>query len=179
MKYVALLRGINVGGNAKVEMPRLKQVFEKAGCQQVATYINSGNVIFADDRSAKEFVKLLEKAIADEFGLQVPVVLRDAEAIHKLCQEIPASYTNDTQQKTDVLFLWENIDKPEVIKQIVFKPEIERVRYVAGALVWNIDRVNATRGSTAKLVSNQLYKSMTIRNINTVRKLDALLAKLS
>lgn len=175
MIYVALLRGINVGGKAKVEMPRLKQVFESVGCQNVSTYINSGNVIFADDRSSEDLTKLLEAAIEAEFSLAVPVVIRSQANIHKLCTEIPADWTNDTQQKTDVMFLWPNIDSPDIIEKVAINPDIENARYIDGALIWNIDRAHVTRGGGIKLIKTDLYKSMTIRNINTVRKLDEMM----
>src|SRR5512133_3792079 len=105
MIYVALLRGINVGGNAKVEMPRLKKTFEVLDCQNVSTYINSGNVIFADDRSPEVLKRKIEEAIEREFGLKISVVLRDSENIAMLCQEIPENWTNDNKLKTDVMFL--------------------------------------------------------------------------
>jgi uncharacterized protein (DUF1697 family) len=68
MVYVALLRGINVGGKNKVEMKRLKAVFEAAGMESVRTYISSGNVIFSSSiRSKARLAKLLEEAIAKRF----------------------------------------------------------------------------------------------------------------
>ncbi len=178
MVYVALLRGINVGGNAKVEMPRLKAVFASLGCENVLTYINSGNVIFSDSRPPKELVPLAEKAILKEFGLPVRVVLRDLPNIEKLCREIPASWTNDTGQKTDVMFLWDEIDNKEILNKVVVNPEIENARYIDGALVWNIGRENVTRGGGIKLIKTDVYPHMTIRNINTVRKLHELMLML-
>lgn len=178
MVYVALLRGINVGGNTKVEMPRLKALFEKSGSKKVSTYINSGNVIFEDTRTVQEFVPLIEKAIAKEFGLNVRVILRDRENIKKLCQEIPDEWTNDKEQKTDVLFLWDEIDSPEIMSKIKINPAIEKALYIDGALVWNIGRENITRGGGIKLIKTDFYKHMTARNINTVRKLNQLLQKL-
>jgi uncharacterized protein (DUF1697 family) len=171
MVYVALLRGINVGGKAKVEMPKLKLAFESLGCENVSTYINSGNVIFSDKRPAKELVPLTETAIAKDFGLEVRVVLRNLENIQKLCREIPARWTNDSQQKTDVLFLWDEIDSADILDKVVINPEIENARYIAGALVWNIGRENVTKGGGVKLIKTDFYRHMTARNINTVRKL--------
>jgi uncharacterized protein (DUF1697 family) len=178
LTYVALLRGINVGGKAKVEMPRLKACFEALGCQQVSTYINSGNVIFRDERSAAELVPLIEAAIHKTFDLLVKVVLRDLAHIQKLCKEIPADWTNDTQLKTDVMFLWQEIDDPSILDKVKINPKLENVRYVDGALVWNIGRQNVTRGNGVKLIKTDLYRHMTIRNINTVRKLGDLMEKL-
>lgn len=175
MIYAALLRGINVGGNSRIEMPRLKKIFESVGCANVVTYINSGNVVFQDDRPKTELGPLIEEGIRQEFGLDVPVLLRDQASVNKLCQEIPEDWTNDSQMRTDVLFLWDKYDAPEVLDKIIYKPEIERVRYMTGAVVWNVDRENVTRGSMVKLVGSDLYKHMTIRNINTVRKLNDLM----
>lgn len=158
-----------------MEMPRLKAVFEKQGCQDVVTYINSGNVIFSDTRAADELEPLLEKAIAAEFGLAVPVVLRDQANIAKLCREIPEAWTNDSQLKTDVMFLWKEINGPDILQKVVIKPDIEKVIYIYGALVWNIGRQNVARGGGLKLIKTELYKQMTVRNINTVRKLNQLM----
>lgn len=175
MVYVALLRGINVGGNSKIEMPRLKSLFENLGCKNVSTYINSGNVIFRDDRSPDELEAVIEAGIEKEFGLKVRVVLRDAENIGKLCQEVPADWANDKEQKTDVLFLWDEIDDGDILNKIRINPQIENVLYVDGALVWNIGRENVTRGGGIKLIKSEFYKHMTARNINTVRKLNELM----
>ncbi|HYH36258.1 MAG TPA: DUF1697 domain-containing protein [Candidatus Saccharimonadales bacterium] len=176
MVYVALLRGINVGGKSRVEMARLKIVFENLGCGNISTYINSGNVIFTDDRPIKKLTPLIEQAVAEEFKLAVPVVLRDRPDIEKLCQKIPADWTNDLAQRTDVLFLWDEIDSEDVMQKIRLNPDIETARYLPGALVWNIGRENVTRGGMARLIGTDVYKLMTIRNINTVRKLNELMA---
>lgn len=178
MIYVALLRGINVGGKNRVEMARLKKTFETAGCEQVATYINSGNVVFSDKRSVKILQPLLAKAIAADLGFSVPLILRDQANIKAACQKIPADWTNDTEYRTDVIFLWDAIDDKTVIDKVLHNPAIENLRYLPGALVWNTERKNVRKGSLVKLIENSLYKSMTIRNINTVRKLNALMSGL-
>lgn len=175
MIYVALLRGINVGGNNKVEMAQLKVVFEALGGIDVRTYINSGNVIFKDERTVKVLEPLIEAAIEARFGFKVRIVLRDSQNIAMLCKEIPASWTNDTEQRTDVLFLWDEVDSADAMKQMVIKPEIENVRYLPGAIIWNIGRQNVARGSGVKIIGTDLYKHMTGRNINTVRKLNQLM----
>ncbi|AZI41659.1 DUF1697 domain-containing protein [Deinococcus psychrotolerans] len=75
MPTVALLRGINVGGNRKVPMIRLKAVAQSLGLTKVQTYIQSGNLVFEGQVSRSE----LEAAIEREFGFAVPVTLRSAE----------------------------------------------------------------------------------------------------
>jgi uncharacterized protein (DUF1697 family) len=174
-RCVALLRGINVGGNARVEMPRLKAVFEELGTNDVSTYINSGNVIFSDTRSRKQLESLIEAAIAKEFGLNVRVVIRDSANIDNLCKEVPADWTNNAEQKTDVIFLWEEADKPDVLEEIKVNPDVDNLIYIPGAVIWNFDRVNYRRSKMHSFIGTRVYKLMTARNINTVRKLNELL----
>lgn len=177
--YVALLRGINVGGKAKVAMSRLKELGEELGFEQVRTYINSGNVILVSSKQASDVCQQLEQGIQQTFGLSVPVVVRSFAQIKTLLSEVPNAWSNDTEQKTDVLFLWPDIDKPSIVEHVDTKPELERVLYVPGALVWNIARKDVTRGSGIKLIKSDMYQHMTVRNINTVRKLYALMQEVN
>ena len=176
MKYVALLRGINVGGNNKVNMRVLKTVFESLGFTNVSTYINSGNVIFETNKT--EFEKLvndIELAIATKFGFPVRVIVRDAANIEKVCKAIPPEWTNDTHMKTDVLFLWDHYDSHTTLKLIHTNPDVDNLIYVSGAIIWNLDRAHYNSSSMHKFIGTDVYKHMTARNVNTVRKLASLL----
>lgn len=176
MIYVALLRGINVGGNAKVEMPRLKQVFEGLGLGNVKTYINSGNVVFSDHGTTPAtLTSNIEAAIEQEFGLCIHVIIRDIKNITALNKFIPQDWMNNSEMRTDVLFLWEEIDSPHILQHIDINPAIENLLYEHGALIWNIAREHVTKGAGVKLIKTDLYKKMTERNINTVRKLLSLM----
>jgi uncharacterized protein (DUF1697 family) len=172
MVYVALLRGINVGGKNKVEMVKLKMTFEKLGFSNVKTYINSGNVIFAtDSKDQPALIRQIESAIQKDFGFYVPVILRSVEEIEKFVKDLPDNWVNDQTMKCDVMFLWPEIDSPEILKRIPHNPENEDVIYLPGAVVWRIDRDNVTRGQVLRIVGTDIHKKMTIRNPNTVRKL--------
>ncbi len=172
MQYVALLRGINVGGNNKIEMKKLKTVFEEAGLHDVTTYINSGNIVFQDAiRSQNKLVTLLEKAIFENFGLSIKVLIRDFPSIQNTVQMFPSDWTNDADMKCDVLFLWEDVDNEDVLSQLAIKPDIDEVRYVPGAVIWKIDRENLAKSGMKNLIGTKLYKNMTIRNCNTTRKI--------
>lgn len=177
MKYVALLRGINVGGKTKVEMPRLRELFADMGCDNVTTYINSGNVLFEDERPTNVLLPLIEKNLHQTFGFSVDTILRTDNNLEKVIKKVPSNWTNDKEQKTDVMFLWDEINNSDIIKKVKINPEIENTLYIDGALVWNIGRENVTRGGGIKLIKTDLYKKMTVRNINTVRKLYGLLKK--
>ena len=171
MVYVALLRGINVGGKNKVEMRRLKATFEEAGMGNVVTYINSGNVVFTDNRrKAPRIAEVLEEAIAQDLGFEIKVLIRDLPAIRKVIKALPEKWTNDTSMRCDVMFLWEQYDRKAVLEELPIKPEIEDVEYVPGAVLWRVDRENVMKSRMSKVVGTDLYKGMTIRNCNTVSK---------
>lgn len=179
MKYVALLRGINVGGKKKVDMKELKQVFEKAGMTLVVTYINSGNLVFADDSHPKEqLAQILERAIYSHFELQINVLIYSSEEFQRIAEAIPDTWSNDAQMKSDVLFLWEDVDEAAVMERLVIKPDIDRVSYVPGAILWSVDKEHVTRSGMMKVAGSALYQRVTVRNVNTVRKIAALLQKM-
>tara|TARA_Y100000114_G_scaffold144303_1_gene152746 strand:- start:1639 stop:1866 length:228 start_codon:yes stop_codon:yes gene_type:complete len=69
------------------------------------------------------------------------------------------------------MFSWDNYNDKLVLEKITVKPEIDDIRYVDGALIWKVDRRNITRNGMMKLVGTELYKNLTIRNCNTVRKI--------
>jgi uncharacterized protein (DUF1697 family) len=176
MVYVALLRGINVGGANKVGMKELKALFEEAGMSSVRTYINTGNVIFSTPIRAKaRLTKLLEASIADHFGFEVRVLVRDVKGMRAVVDAMPARWKNDQTMKCDVIYLWKEADRKSVLDELEIKPDIEDVVYVPGAVIWRVDRKNATKSGLMKLVGTPLYQQMTIRNCNTARKLLALM----
>jgi uncharacterized protein (DUF1697 family) len=176
MRYVALLRGVNVGGNNKVEMAALRSVFEAAGMESVKTYINSGNVIFTspeDDQA--QLTVTLEEAIAERFGFPVDILLLDAGRATAIAAAIPATWTNDDFQRCDVLYLWQDVDEPAVVDRLGLDPSVEDVLYTPGAAIRRVDRVNAGKSRLTKVVGTHLYRRITIRNCNTARKLQELL----
>jgi len=172
MVYVALLRGINVGGNRIVDMKTLGNVFEAAGMTDVRTYINSGNVVFSMKlRSRERIAELLEKAIEKRFGFDVDVLVLSAADLRRIVAAIPTKWTNDAAWKCDVFFLWKDVDRPSILDELGVNHEIETVRYTRGAVIWGIDRKNVSKSRLPKLVGTARYKRMTIRNCNTARKL--------
>ncbi len=171
-KYVALLRGINVGGNNKVEMPKLKKVFESLGFENVSTYINTGNVIFETDK--KDLEPLIEKALKKAFRFELRIVIRDAENIKKLCKEIPKSWQNNTEQRTDILFLWNEFDKDKSV-DLIKTTEVDTLKYIDGAIVWNVNRKDIAKSGMKRFIGSIIYKNMTARNVNTVRKIGELM----
>lgn len=181
MLFVALLRGINVGGNNKVEMKKLKSVVEELGFSQVKTYINSGNVIFesSNQNDQAQIALLLENEIQKAFGFPVKVLIRDFDSIKRVAENLPNDWQNNQEMKCDVMFLWDEIDNKSLIKELPIKKDIDEVIYLSGALLWSVKRENLTKSGMLKLVGTKLYKQMTIRNSNTTRKLFALMSELN
>ena len=176
MRYVALLRGINVGGHGKVALPQLKACFEAQGFKEVRTFTNLGNVLFetsARDRS--RLIKKIENAIEREFGFRVAIVLRTPQEIARVAKVVPKTWVTDQRMRCDVMFLWPDVDSRSVLKEVPVATGVEDLKYVPGALVWRIDRSKVGKSKVRKVIGSTLYKNLTIRNINTVRKLDAML----
>ena len=170
--YVALLRGINVGGNSLVSMKELKSCFEELGFQDVKTYINSGNIIFKDSRkSLPGLVKLIESGIKAHRKMDIRVIVKSKDDIAAICKKIPAEWVTDTLMRTDVMFLWEEVDSPEVISAIAINPKVDNLLHVKGALIWNVARENYSKSKLPKIIGTRFYKNMTARNANTTRKL--------
>jgi uncharacterized protein (DUF1697 family) len=175
MIYVALLRGINVGGNRAVSMKTLKRVFEDAGMANVRTYINSGNVVFeTKSRSAGRIAATLQRAIAAEFGFAVDVLVVSQRRLRAIVAAIPENWTNDQAMRCDVLFLWDDVDRRSILDELPVREGIDTVRYTPGAVIWQLARKDINKSRMAKLVGTALYKRMTSRNCNTARKLLAL-----
>jgi len=176
MRYVALLRGINVGGANKISMAELKSVFENAGMLAVRTYINSGNVLFSTEIEDRDrLTGLLHHAIRKDSGVSACVQLRDEEEIAAVVGAIPAEWTNNASMKCDVVFLQPDVDRAEILEELGPRPGIEDALYVPGAVIWRIDRKNATRSRLTRMVGTPLYSRVTVRNCNTARKLLELL----
>ena len=172
MIYVALLRGINVGGNNKVNMQELKTAFESTGMDSISTYINSGNIIFTDhDHSKKEIVRLLEDVIMERFSLNIKVLVLSFMDFKRVMEKLPDDWRNDKDMKGDVLFLWDDLDLQELNSSRVIRDGIDHVIFGPGAVIWSVDKKLVTKSGLMKLAGSSVYKKMTIRNINTVRKL--------
>lgn len=172
MVYIALLRGINVGGKNRIAMAELRATFEREGMTGVSTYINSGNVIFGSpSRDVGQLTEQLERAIERDFGLPIRVLTLESSRLLALAEKLPDSWANDQTAKCDVLFLWDEVDEPELLERLPAKPGIDEIIYAPGALLWRVERSAVTRSGLMRLVGTELYQQMTVRNCNTLRKL--------
>lgn len=172
MVFVALLRGINVGGKNKIDMKKLKASFEALGLLHVVTYINTGNIIFSNSTyNAETIAEVLERKIQEDFGLKIRVLVRSLHSIHHILSSLPKHWTNDDEMKSDVLYLWDEVNEENVLRKLNNVDGVDTVIFVPGAVLWSCKRQDLSRSGMSSLVSKPIYKQVTIRNVNTARKL--------
>ena len=177
---MALLRGVNVGGNNMISMRSLKASFEAIGLTNVTTYINSGNIVFTTkEDDARKLEKKLEQMLLTEYQLDSKVVLRSLPEMAKLVKTLPPGWDGDSRWRYNVIFLRHTIDSKKILAELPAKNEIEEIVYRPGALLWSAQVSELTRTNLAKLASRKIYKDMTIRNLNTTRKLYELMKKVA
>lgn len=176
--FVALLRGVNVGGNSMISMSALKKSFETMGFTHVSTYINSGNVIFnAKDTDARKLEQKIERMLVKEYELNSKVVLRSLSEMEKLLQSLPREWDGDSSWRYNVIFLRHTIDSEEILAELPANSDVEQVTYRPGALLWSAHVDQISRSKMSKLSSRKIFQDMTVRNLNTTRKLCELMKK--
>ena len=177
MTYVAFLRGVNVGGKGTVSMAAIKEALIAIGLSDVRTYINSGNVIFSTRASdAKRLTARIEKSLEQHSGMAIKVLVMDHKALKKMVAAIPRGWVDDKTMRTYVLLLWKELDSRGILDRLPSQPGIDELRYTPGAVVWRVDRKNVTKSRMNRLVGTPMYKKITIRSANTMRKLNELTA---
>lgn len=176
--FVALLRGVNVGGNNMISMSSLKQSFESIGFTHVSTYINSGNIIFnAKETDARKLEVKIERMLVKEYELGSKVVVRSLAEMEQLVQSLPREWNGDSNWRYNVIFLRHTIDSQDTVAEL--QSDVEQVVYRPGTLLWSahVDQVN--RSKMNKLASRKISQDMTIRNLNTTKKLYELMKKVA
>jgi uncharacterized protein (DUF1697 family) len=175
--YIAFLRGVNVGGKGIVSMAAIKEALVALGLSGVRTYINSGNVIFSTRASdAQQLTARIEKALEKDTGMAIKVLVMDHKTLKKMVDAIPRTWVDDKTMRTYVLLLWKELDDRRILDRLPIKPGVDELRYTRGAVVWRVDREQVGKSHMNRIVGTPLYKKITIRSANTMRKLNELTA---
>lgn len=177
-RYVALLRGINVGGKNAVPMPALKAAFEGSGYEDVVTYIQSGNVLFSAPSSGQaELTKRVERLIRTAFDhYDASVVLRSRSQMRAVVEKAPKGFGSEpARYRYDVLFLKAPLTAKQVVASVPTKEGVDRIWAGSGVVYFSRLISRATSSRLNRVASMPIYKSMTIRNWNTTTKLHQLL----
>jgi uncharacterized protein (DUF1697 family) len=170
-RQIALLRGVNVGPTTKVGMAPLREVFAGLGFTEIKTYVNSGNVVF-DGKKAS--VAKLEAAIAEEFGFDVPVVLRTQAEMAEVLAADPLGDVASNASRYLVLFGDKKLDpkRAEDLDADALAPEAFAIRG-REAYLWLPG--GTQKSKLAKAMSEKRFGvRLTGRNFRTVEKLTAL-----
>jgi len=173
-RYIALIRGINVGGKNKVSMPELKTRFEKAGFQDVITYINSGNIFFSasDNNAFVDLVQIIETVLRMDFNVITRVAVVPVSELHKALAHAPTWWDQDPDSKHNAIFVIAPTTAAEVMKTVgEAKPEYESVESYGHVIFWSAPLKTFSRTRWSKIVGTAAYNSVTTRNANTFKKL--------
>jgi uncharacterized protein (DUF1697 family) len=168
--YVALLRAINVGGTGKLDMGDLRTLCEGCGFGRVATYIQSGNVVFQTKRSEASVQKLLEQSLTEKMGKPVGVLVRSGEELSAVLENNP--FPDAPPDRVIVLFL--ATPTPRGALDAIETPGGERLA-ARGREIF----IHYPDGQGTSRLKLPFQKMGTGRNLNTVRKLSAMLGELA
>ena len=173
MKYLALLRGINVGGKNIISKEELCELFIDLGFENVRTYIQSGNILFrSGKKSSKELARGIEEALSARFSYAARAVVLSYEQYKSAIESAPKNWGNDNQQKHNALFILGDSTSKKVHAELPSpKPGIESITSGDKVVFWSVSKENLTKTSYMKLAKLQVYQGVTIRNHNTVFKL--------
>jgi uncharacterized protein (DUF1697 family) len=177
--YLALLRGINVGGRNVIKMAELRACVEDLGCLDVKTFIQSGNVIFRSKETRPACLVIpLERALSKQFGYESRVVVLMQTQLARIVERAPAGFGQSPAEfKYDVIFLREPLTAAEALKSVSFKQGVDAAHKGAGVLYFSRRVAKLTQSQLSKIVMLPVYQDMTIRNWNTTTRLLALMKK--
>ena len=173
IRHLALLRGINVGGNNIIKMIDLKTCFEEMGFTNVVTYIQSGNVLFDSDETDQfKLTQQIEKTLSERFNYSSKIVLLSQQTLIQLVNTAPKGFgVNPDEYRYDVIFLKPPLTSEEALSKIKTKEGVDFVTTGNGVLYFS--RLSSMSGQSqmTKMIGTAIYKEMTIRNWNTTTKL--------
>lgn len=172
-QYLALLRGINVGGNNLIKMTALKTCFEELGLQDVHTYIQSGNVLFSAAGSDQaKLTKQIEEALSSMFNYESRVVVRSLKQMKAVVAGAPKGFGSDpATYRYDAIFLKEPLTAAQAMKSVRTKEGVDQAFAGKGVLYFSRLISKATQSQLTRIIGMPIYQSMTIRNWNTTTKL--------
>ena len=175
MRHVALLRGINVGGNNLIKMTALKEAFEDAGFENVATYIASGNVVFDAQGPPSALEPKIEKALSKTFGYEARVLVRSQRQLGAVLNAAPKRWP-DPKSRCNIIFLKAPLTPKAALAAVpVLKEGVDTVTLGPGALYLGQLLARMSKSRVSKIAAMPEYKSMTIRTYQTCAKIRELM----
>jgi len=179
IQYLALLRGINVGGKNIIKMSDLKACFESIGFSDVMTFIQSGNVLFKSEEENKNIItKNIKKVLSKRFDYNSNIVVISDQQLNKVVEEAPQGFGKGTNLfKYDVIFIIEPLTPKEVMKDVSIKEGVDFAWEGENVLYFSRLISQAGKSHLSRIIKLPVYQYITIRNWNTTTKLLELLKK--
>jgi uncharacterized protein (DUF1697 family) len=171
MKYVALLRGINVGGNSIIKMADLKKAFEDCGFTNVSTYIASGNVLFESDQSNEAIAEKLEGQLSKTFNLPLRIVVLSYPEFKKAVTDAPDEWKTKDDIRKDMTFIRKPVTAESIAPKIELKEGIDFLKVGKGILYMSTLHSGITKSRFSRIAGKPFYKDITIRSYTTTIKL--------
>ena len=177
LRYILLLRGINVGGKNKVSMSNFKELLKNSGFKNVTSYINSGNLFFDSDEDQESCVSNIRYLLETNYDFSIPFALLTKEEYLKEREKLP-DWWNEDLARRDILFFSSDLGKTSVLDfldKTVFYNEIVYVgKYAVFWGKYNESEYLKT-SYHKKLMKQDFYKKITIRNGNTFERIAEIL----
>lgn len=186
MRYIALLRGINVGGNTMIKMAELKAVFEECGLENVITYINSGNLAFDTETSVSSrhvskgstlestLVNQIESAILETFAKAVSVMIREQRHIQTIIDNNPFAGQFESHKEMHVLFMKDEMPADKQQQLLENQTDDERFSIVGREIYCHLKLGVADSLLGKGFIEKKLKTAVTARNWRTVERLASL-----
>ena len=173
MKYIALLRGINISGKNKISMGELKSELEKK-YKNVSTYLNSGNVIFESEIKDKEMIMNdIYQIVKNKFDLEIPVFVMTTDELEDILNHKPEWWGTDNKEIYDNLIFIIPPTKYEDVYNTIWEPkqDIEKIEVYKNSIFWSFDLKNYRKSNWwVKTASTNIKDRITIRTANTTKK---------
>jgi len=169
MKYVALLRGINVGGPA-IRMTELKANFQTLGMEEVSTVLQTGNVIFSSGQTASSLKHRIEASLAKEFDYPAKAQLRSIESLQKIIDDYPFD-ESDNEFQNYVIFFEAGLQSVLIEEAGEITGDVESIEAGDSVIYWRVRKGLTLKSPFSKYLTKAQYKTYhTNRNLNTLRK---------
>lgn len=179
LRYILLLRGINVGGKNKVAMSELKVLLTELGFEDVDSYINSGNLFFSGEETYESCISKIKHLLETNFDFSIPFTLISKEEYLKEKESLPKWWYEEMARR-DVLFFSYDLDRSKILDFIDKSTFYNETVYIGkNAVFWGKydDSEYMKTIYHKKLIKQEFYKQVTIRNGNTFEKIAEILEK--
>lgn len=174
MKYIVLLRGVNISGRNKVNMSELKEALISKGYFDVITYLNSGNIILQSNLSRDEIIDDFMKILNSKFNVSVPVFIIEAYKLGDVLNNSPEWWgTSNKEIYDNLIFILPSVTASEVC-DVLGEPssDIEKISVYNNTIFWSFELKHYRKANWwVKTASSNIKDEITIRTANTVKKL--------